>query len=313
MIRSCGGAACGAGCPGPGGRETERAGGPEPVDASRCGIRSCCRNPDVGSSLLNDRPPWRRCASPRRGAGVADARPQSAARARHARRRPGRARPRRVHRGLGGRCLRRCRRPLAASSDSLARRARRRVRLLVALIPYWVFVLYVYGLYRQPRQQHRLVDARRGGARADRSDDGLLGGLSCSSSLSRSTRRRRAGRLLGCRRGGRAGRSLGVSQRAVVRPALTERVLIVGAGEVGHLVAAKIVATASTAWRSSGSSTTASRGGTATGPPPPVLGSLADLAAVIARAQRRPGDRRLLAGAAPATFSTSCAPAPTTA
>ena len=97
----------------------------------------------------NVRRPLRRCATCATPSASRRRATRAPARTRHARRRPRRARARRVRRGwaadafddiaLVGRLL-----------GPFSEEVHGGVGLLVSLIPYWIFVLYVFGQYRQP-------------------------------------------------------------------------------------------------------------------------------------------------------------------
>ncbi len=82
------------------------------------------------------------------------------------------------------------------------------------------------------------------------------------------------------------------------RPSFQERVIIIGAGEVGHTVAAKIAGHPEyridlVGYLDDGEPRHNGR----EGPPLPVIGALGDLDAIVAGQQRRPRHRRLLARA----------------
>jgi len=158
---------------------------------------------------------------------------------------------------------------------------------LAALIAWSVFVFYAIGLYRKPRHSigwSTLVEGVRG-----------LTALTtaCWLALLVLLALTRSSDVIGIPVVFWAAAVVGVPvARWVSRgvlwsgPALTERVLIVGAGEVGHLVAAKLRRRRDLHMEVVGFLDDGEPRRNGDGPAPPVLGALEDLAAVI-------GERRV--------------------
>ena len=164
--------------------------------------------------------------------------------------------------------------PTAAHEDVLT---------LVALIPWWLFVLYAFGLYREPSRSiggSSLDDALKGLTALTAGSWGAL----VLAVLVRGAHAPVATLVVFWVAAAVAVPAARWAVRKTVwsRPQFTERTLIIGAGEVGHMLAAKIARHPEYRLRLVGFLDDGEPRGHGPGPVVPVVGSLHDLHRVIA-------------------------------